>query len=153
MMFSAAMVRYMEPKTTTPFSEQFENDGSILDIIYTGYHKWRSQTNKSYHFMNEAGGTFRPKFSYAVYRKKFTNDEALEYERQNLGLKQYEEITSNDFPFHYNRAKKRRQTEMKRLRDEKWENASDDERKRMYDQIQNEKRRERIIKDLKYVFL
>ena len=149
MVLSAAMFRYMEPKTTTTYSEQFERDGDVLEIIYTGYHKWRSQTNKSYHFMNEFEGTFKPKFSYGVYRKKYSNEEALEFERQNLDLEKYEAITSNDFPFHYNRAKKRRQDELKKIRDEQWEKASDEERKRMYDQIQEEKRRQRIVKDLR----
>ena len=140
----------MEPKTTTTFSEKFENDdGNILDIVYTGYHKWTSQGNKSAVFMDKVNKTFVPHFSYAVYRKKYTMEEALEFERDNLDLTKYEDITSNDFPYHYNRAKKRRKDELQKLQDEKWDNASDEERKSLYNELQEQRKKERLLADLR----
>jgi len=146
----ATMVRYMEPKTTTTFSDKFENDdGDILNIVHTGYHKWRSQIHKSAVFLDAFADTFKPHFSYAVYRKKYSMDEALELERQNLDIETYELITSNDFPYHYNRAKKRREDELKLLRDTKWEKASPEERRKMYDEFQAVKKRERAQHDIR----
>lgn len=153
MVFGAAMVRYMEPKTTTTFSERFETvNGEQLDIIYTGYHKWRSMGDKGYVFMNEVTRTFKPHFSYAVYRKKYTMDEALAFERKNLNVDSYEIITTNDFPFHYNRAKKKREEELKKIQDDRWEKASDQERRIIYDEIQEQKKRQRILKDMRYIY-
>merc|ERR1719203_552631 len=93
--------------------------------------------------------TFTPHFSYAVYRKKYSMEEALEFERNNLDLTKYEDITSNDFPYHYNRAKKRRKADMQAIQDERWENASDEERRKIYDEMQEQKKKERILADLR----
>lgn len=151
MVFGASMIRYMEPKTNTTFSDKFETeDGDLLDIIFTGYHKWRSMGDKSYVFMNEFNKTFTPHFCYAVYRKKFTMEQALEFEKKNINVDSYEIITTNDFPYHYNRAKKKRLEELKQIQDEKWQKASDEERRVIYDEIQDQKRKERMLKDLRY---
>ena len=153
MMLSATVIRYMEPKTQTTYSESFEsNEGDVTSIIYTGYHKWISQHDKSRVFLDDATKTFKPRFSYAVYRKKYTMDEALKLERDNLDLDVCDRITSNDFPFHYKRAKKRREQELKSIKDERWENASREERRIIYDELQLEKRRQRILKDKRYIF-
>jgi len=99
--------------------------------------------------MDKFTRTFTPHFSYAVYRKKYSMEEALDFERNNLDLIKYEDITSNDFPYHYNRAKKRRKEDMQKIQDERWENASDDERRQIYDEMQEQKKKERILADLR----
>jgi len=151
-MLCASVVRYMEPKTMVTFSDTFEyNDSDILELIHTGYHKWRSQRDKYFVFYCEFTQTFVPHFCFAVYRKKYGMDEALELERQNLNLATYDLITSNDFPFHYNRTRKRMMDDLKREKNEQWETATKEEREQMYRDWQGEKRRESLMQDMRRI--
>ena len=139
---SSTIIRFMEPKTSVLYNENFStgNEDEKLPLIQVGYHRWRSTITQR-RFGQRFVKVLKPLFSFGVYHRTFNEFEITDIndniEREyklkmnstdnNDNRKKdimrdhpFRALMENDFPYHYQKANnfrnKKRDNMIKKLK-------------------------------------